>query len=65
MSDEKLTWRKSSRSGAAGHCVEVAETSASVHVRDSKNVAGPVLRFAPADWTDFIDGVRSGDFDRR
>jgi hypothetical protein len=65
LSDENLTWRKSSRSGAAGHCVEVAEAPASVYVRDSKNVTGPVLRFAAPDWTDFIDGVRSGEFDRR
>ena len=41
MSDNKLVWRKSSRSGAAGHCVEVAETPAVVHVRDSKDADGP------------------------
>ena len=65
MSDNDLTWRKSTRSGAAGHCVEVAETPATVHVRDSKDVAGPVLRFAARDWARFIDGVRNGEFDRR
>jgi predicted secreted Zn-dependent protease len=65
LSDNDLTWRKSTRSGAAGHCVEVAETPAAVYVRDSKDVAGPVLRFAAHDWARFIDGVRNGEFDRR
>ncbi len=65
MSDNNLTWRKSTRSGAAGHCVEVAETPATVYVRDSKDVTGPVLRFAAPDWAGFIDGVRNGEFDRR
>lgn len=65
MSDINLHWRKSSRSGAAGHCVEVAETPATIHVRDSKDASGPVLRFAAPAWTAFIDGVRSGEFDLR
>jgi hypothetical protein len=63
--DNKLVWRKSSRSGAAGHCVEVAETPATIYVRDSKDAAGPMLRFAAPEWADFIKGVRAGDFDRR
>jgi predicted secreted Zn-dependent protease len=60
-----LTWRKSTRSGAAGHCVEIAETPAAVLVRDSKNATGPVLRFAAPGWQHFIAGVRGGEFDRR
>jgi hypothetical protein len=60
-----LTWRKSTRSGAAGHCVEVADTPAAVYVRDSKDTSGPVLRFAASDWAEFIAGVRDGEFDRR
>jgi Domain of unknown function (DUF397) len=59
-----LTWRKSTRSGAAGHCVEIAETPAVVLVRDSKNVSGPVLRFAPSGWNGFLAGLRDGEFDR-
>ena len=65
MSEKNLIWRKSIRSGAAGHCVEVAETPVAVFVRDSKDMSGPVLRFAAPDWADFIEGVRSGEFDRR
>ncbi len=59
-----LTWRKSSRTAAAGHCVEIAREREAVVVRDSKDVVGPVLRFADADWTTFLAGVRTGEFDR-
>ena len=65
MAEMNLTWRKSTRSGAAGHCVEVADTPATVYVRDSKDASGPVLRFAASDWAKFIAGVRDGEFDRR
>ena len=65
MSEKNVTWRKSTRSGAAGHCVEVAETPASVYVRDSKDASGPVLRFAAPSWSEFVEGVRNGEFDRR
>ena len=65
MQQKDVTWRKSTRSGAAGHCVEVAETPAEVLVRDSKDATGPVLRFAAHGWHDFVAGVRDGEFDRR
>ena len=64
MSDINLAWRKSTRSGAAGHCVEVAETPAAVFVRDSKDAAGPMLTFDVQQWAGFIEGVRNGEFDR-
>ena len=64
MQDANLTWRKSTRSGAAGHCVEVAKVPAAVLVRDSKDVDGPVLSFAATEWTGFVAGIRSGEFDR-
>jgi hypothetical protein len=62
--DATFTWRKSTRSGAAGHCVEVANAPAAVLVRDSKDATGPVLAFGEPEWADFIAGVRSGEFDR-
>ena len=64
MQDANLTWRKSTRSGAAGHCVEVANDPAAVLVRDSKDAEGPVLSFAATEWTGFIAGIRAGEFDR-
>ena len=63
MQQSTLTWRKSSRSGAAGHCVEVASAAAAVFVRDSKNVTGPVLEFGAQGWAEFVAGVRDGEFD--
>ncbi|MBO4161578.1 MULTISPECIES: DUF397 domain-containing protein [Micromonospora] len=48
-------WRKGSRSGAEGNCVEVADNlPAVVGVRDSKDVAGPVLVFSPQAWRSFL-----------
>ncbi|WP_306206115.1 DUF397 domain-containing protein [Actinoplanes sp. RD1] len=64
MQQPTLTWRKSSRSGAAGHCVEIASAAAAIFVRDSKDVSGPVLEFGRAGWQEFIAGVRAGEFDR-
>ncbi|MFY1696094.1 DUF397 domain-containing protein [Solwaraspora sp. WMMA2101] len=57
-------WRKSTRSGGADNCVEVATaTDLHVGVRDSKNPGGGILVFAPDGWSDFINGVRNGEFD--
>ena len=64
MQNHGLTWQKSSRSAAAGHCVEIASAAAAVYVRDSKDVAGPVLEFGTEGWAEFISGVRGGEFDR-
>jgi len=55
------TWRRSSRSYGSGNCLEVmAPHGARIDVRDSKNPDGAVLRFASAEWSAFVAGVRSG-----
>jgi hypothetical protein len=57
-------WVKSSFSYSNGNCVEVASLyGAAVGVRDSKDVAGLVLRFTPDEWHAFLGGVRNGTFD--
>ncbi|SFL06675.1 protein of unknown function [Streptosporangium canum] len=59
----RLTWRKSSYSGSGDNCVEVAALPGGGRaVRDSKDVGGPVLTFAPDEWRAFIRGVKDGAF---
>jgi Domain of unknown function (DUF397) len=59
------TWVKSSLSFANGNCVEVADLiGGQIGVRNSRDSAGPVLRFTPDEWHAFLGGVRNGEFDR-
>jgi hypothetical protein len=60
FSDAK--WRKSRRSQNSGACVEVARAGETIGVRDSKDPAGPVLTFSPAEFDAFLDGVAKGEF---
>ncbi|MER7779736.1 DUF397 domain-containing protein [Streptomyces sp. NPDC096191] len=50
-----LAWFKSSYSGAeGGQCVEVAADTGVVHIRDSKAMAGPVIRVSREAWAGFL-----------
>ncbi|MFH8339318.1 DUF397 domain-containing protein [Streptomyces sp. AM6-12] len=50
-----FTWRKSSYSNdSGGQCVEVAPCPTRIHVRDSKNPAGPHLSVTGTAWTAFL-----------
>ncbi|WP_381797117.1 DUF397 domain-containing protein [Streptomyces niveus] len=57
MADRRASltqWTKSTYS-ANGDCVEVrAHPTTAVSVRDSKNLGGPVLSFAPKAWETFV-----------
>ena len=58
-------WHKSTRSSANGNCVEVADNLPDViAVRDSKNPTGGTLLFHPTEWKAFLDGVKTGEFNR-
>jgi hypothetical protein len=53
--DSGPRWVKSSFSFSNGNCVEVAGLpSRTVGLRDSKDPAGPVLRFSPIQWRAFV-----------
>jgi hypothetical protein len=55
-------WRKSSYSGTAGNCVEVAELGAGVcAVRDSKDPGGLVLTCTAQQWSALTAGLRAGE----
>ncbi|WP_446046505.1 DUF397 domain-containing protein [Streptomyces olivaceus] len=52
----ELAWFKSSYSdGPEGDsCLEIAIAPRTVHVRDSKNAAGPQLALMPGTWAHFV-----------
>jgi hypothetical protein len=60
-------WRKSTRSGNGGDCVEVASNLLNTHgviaVRDSKDPNSPALTFTRSEWEAFTGGVHDGEFD--
>ncbi len=51
-------WRKSSRSGSNGACVEARRVNMTVEVRDSKNPSVMSLGFAVRSWAAFITGLK-------
>ncbi|GAA4894768.1 DUF397 domain-containing protein [Streptomonospora salina] len=53
-------WHTSSYSPNGSNCVEVRETPETVDVRDTQNRAVGHLTFDAAEWTAFLDEVRSG-----
>jgi hypothetical protein len=56
-------WRKSSRCGDSGQCVEIAFVPEGILVRDSKQPEATPLRFTRDEWDAFLSGVRGGEFD--
>ncbi len=59
---DKLSWRKSTRSGD-GNCVQVAVVDGIVLMRNSRNPDGELLAYTPSEWHAFLDGAKRGEFD--
>ncbi|MGO4419307.1 DUF397 domain-containing protein [Streptomyces sp. MCAF7] len=58
---KEATWFKSSYSGQdPSACVEVADLTTAVGVRDSKDKTGPALLIPATAWAAFVSGVRTG-----
>jgi hypothetical protein len=56
-----MDWRKSSYSYANGNCLEMGELpDGDIGVRDSKDPGGPVLKFTPDEWREFLRAVCAG-----
>lgn len=53
------SWRKSTKSGANGDCVEVRQIGDSAQLRDSKDPGGPVLSFDTAAFAAFVESVKA------
>jgi uncharacterized protein DUF397 len=47
-----------------GNCVEVAPLpNGDVNLRDSKDRSLPPHRFSSKEWSDFVRGIKAGEFD--
>ncbi|MEV6811066.1 DUF397 domain-containing protein [Micromonospora sp. NPDC051296] len=59
-----VTWRKSTRSGANGNCLEAADLQHMIAIRDSKDPGGPALIFTTGGWAAFVEGIKGGEGSR-
>ncbi|MFS7873070.1 DUF397 domain-containing protein [Streptomyces asiaticus] len=58
---DERAWFKSSYSGSDGDdCVEVAQGTQAIHVRDSKDRQSPELALSPTAWNDFVNFAAEG-----
>ena len=52
-------WKKSSRSGSGGDCVQARITGPAVEIGDSKNPDGPTLTVEPDAWLSLIEDIKN------
>lgn len=58
----KVQWKKSSFCDLDG-CVEVAQNQDRVWIRNSTDADMVTLSFGQSEWSAFVEGVKSGEFD--
>ncbi|MDT0305046.1 DUF397 domain-containing protein [Streptomonospora wellingtoniae] len=58
--NQTLTFRKSSYSATRNDCVEVADFAGGSAVRDTKDREAGHLEFPAAEWSAFVEGLKSG-----
>lgn len=64
LHNDGLAWYKSSFSGGAQQCVEVAqEADGGRWLRDTKDRSRPAHYFTAGEWAAFIQGAKAGEFD--
>lgn len=61
---QALDYFKSSYSSETANCVEVADATGSVFVRDTKNRDKGTLEFSKDSFTNFVQAIKSGEFDK-
>ena len=60
----EVSWVHAAASPDGAQCVEAGRCPhGDWLVRDSKDPAGPVLKFTEAEWDAFLKGARAGEFD--
>ncbi|MEV4285450.1 DUF397 domain-containing protein [Nonomuraea bangladeshensis] len=61
---DNAAWRKATRSGDSGDCLEVAPLAGGwVGIRDSEHPEKPPYVVSRSVWNAFIDGAKKGEFD--
>lgn len=62
----ELTWRKASKSGNGGECVEVGRSASdtNVRVRDTKSRERGMITVDAATWRTFMDEIKVGQHTR-
>ena len=56
---DALNWRKASYSASNGGCVEVADDTGNVLVRDTQHRQGPMLMVPAAAWRKLLAAVKT------